>query len=150
MDKNLAATPAAAAQDRAVQTLDTIRSYHAHIYFENQAQRQAAEALREEIAQRFPVLLGRWHDTLVGPHARPMYQVAFAPAEFARFVPWLLINRRGLVVLVHPNTGRPRTDHLEHALWMGEVLEIHNPQRLPDAAGPEPAIEPNTQPTVAP
>ncbi|MFC4276679.1 DOPA 4,5-dioxygenase family protein [Achromobacter aloeverae] len=148
MDKALAGTPAASGPDRAVQALDTIRSYHAHIYFDGPAQRQAAEILREEISLRFSVLLGRWHDTLVGPHARPMYQVAFAVAEYARFVPWLMINRRGLAVLVHPNTGRPRTDHTDHALWMGEVLGILNPQRLPDMEGPEPAIVPNTQPTL--
>ncbi|WP_454689895.1 DOPA 4,5-dioxygenase family protein [Achromobacter aloeverae] len=150
MDKTSAGMPAASEQDRAVRALDTIRSYHAHIYFDGPAQRQAAETLREEISQRFSVLLGRWHDTLVGPHARPMYQVAFAVGEFARFVPWLMLNRRGLSVLVHPNTGHPRADHVDHALWMGEMLAILNPQRLPDTEGPEPAIEPNTQPAIAP
>ena len=95
-----------------VQPIDTIRNYHAHIYFDGPAQRGVAEALREEIAQRFSVLLGNWHDRLVGPHLRPMYQVAFATAEFARFVPWLMINRRGLAVLIHPNTGHPKPDHL--------------------------------------
>lgn len=133
-----------------VQPLDTIRSYHAHIYFDGPEQRRAAEALREEIAQRFSVLLGRWHDKLVGPHMRPMYQVAFAPAEFARLVPWLMVNRRGLAVLVHPNTGHPRPDHLTHAMWLGEILDI-NAAPLPDReAEPEPEIVPNTQPTVTP
>lgn len=78
-----------------------------------------------------------------------MYQVAFATAEFARFVPWLMINRRGLAVLIHPNTGEPKRDHLTHALWLGEVLEI-NAAPLPDREDPEPAIIPNTQPTTEP
>lgn len=99
-----------------VQPLDTIKSYHAHIYFDGVEQRNAAEILREEIGQRFPVLLGRWHDRLVGPHTIPMYQVAFAVAEFSRFVPWLMINRRGLAVLIHPDTGHPRSDHVNHAI----------------------------------
>lgn len=132
-----------------MQPLDTIQSYHAHIYFDGPAQRQAAETLREQIAERFAVLIGRWHDRLVGPHALPMYQVAFAPAEFARFVPWLMLNRRDLAVLIHPNTGAPRRDHLIHALWLGEILVI-NAEPLPDHEEAEPGIIPNTQPTVQP
>lgn len=133
-----------------VQPLDAIRSYHAHIYFDGPEQRRAAEALREEIAQRFSVLLGRWHDSLVGPHTRPMYQVAFAPAEFAHLVPWLMLNRRGLAVLVHPNTGRSRPDHLTHAMWLGEILDINAAPLSEHDTEPEPAIVPNTQPTVQP
>ncbi|MDH2399899.1 DOPA 4,5-dioxygenase family protein [Bradyrhizobium sp. SSUT18] len=132
-----------------VQPLDTIKSYHAHIYFDGPEQRHAAEILREEIAQRFPVLLGRWHDRLVGPHTRPMYQVAFAVAEFPRFVPWLMINRRGLALLIHPDTGQPRSDHLTHAMWLGEILEL-NAEPLSERAEPMSEITPNTQPTIAP
>jgi DOPA 4,5-dioxygenase len=53
-----------------------------------------------------------------------MYQVAFSPDLFAEFVPWLMLNRDSLAVLVHPETGRPRDDHLTHALWLGEVLPL--------------------------
>ena len=65
-----------------IQPIDTIRSYHAHIYFADAAQRRDAEILREGIAEHFTVRLGRWHDRLVGPHARPMFQVAFYPRNF--------------------------------------------------------------------
>ena len=132
-----------------VQPIDTIRNYHAHIYFDGPAQRGVAEALREEIAQRFSVLLGNWHDRLVGPHLRPMYQVAFATAEFARFVPWLMINRRGLAVLIHPNTGHPKPDYLLHTMWLGEILGV-NVASLPDRDESGPEIVPNTDPTVQP
>jgi aromatic ring-cleaving dioxygenase len=132
-----------------VQPLDSIQSYHAHIYFDGPEQRRTAETLREEIAQRFSVRIGRWHDRPVGPHTRPMYQVAFTPAEFARFIPWLMINRRGLAVLVHPNTGRSKSDHLIHALWLGEILEI-NAAPLSDDDEPALALDPNTTPTVQP
>lgn len=133
-----------------VQPLQTIQGYHAHIYFDGPEQRAAAEILREEIAQRFSVLLGRWHDRLVGPHTRPMYQVAFAPAEFARLVPWLMLNRRGLAVLIHPETGHSRRDHLIHAMWLGEILDINAAPLSEDRAEPGPAIVPNTHPTVTP
>jgi aromatic ring-cleaving dioxygenase len=133
-----------------LQPLDAIQSYHAHIYFDGPEQRRLAEILREEIAERFSVLIGRWHDRPVGPHTRPMYQVAFQPAEFARLVPWLMVNRRGLAVLVHPNTGRPKADHLTHATWLGEILDI-DAAPLPDRHEEREAeIVPNTHPTVKP
>jgi DOPA 4,5-dioxygenase len=131
------------------QPIAVIRSYHAHIYFSGPEQRQAAERLRAEIAERFSVRIGRWHDRLVGPHTRPMYQVAFAPEEFPRFVPWLMLNRRGLTALVHPNTGRPKADHLNHALWLGEILPI-DAGPLPDRDDDAAEIERNTDPAVTP
>jgi len=100
-----------------------IESYHAHVYYD-EASRSTAEWLREELGARFEVELGRWHDKLVGPHPRSMYQVAFDATEFARIVPWLMINRRGLIVLVHPNTGDAVEDHETNPLWLGEKLEL--------------------------
>ena len=130
--------------------LAAIGSFHAHIYFDGDAQRDAALTLREQIAQRFSVTLGRVHDRLVGPHARAMYQVAFDTASFGNFVPWLMLNRQGLTVLVHPNTRDTRRDHLVHALWMGEVLPIVGAERLGTDDDVELAPSPNTTPTLAP
>jgi len=103
---------------------DAITGWHAHVYYDA-ATRDAAARLRDGIAAAFPdAVIGRWHDAPVGPHPQPMYQVAFAPALFATLVPFLALNREGLAVLVHPETGRPRADHLHHALWMGAVLAL--------------------------
>ncbi len=44
-----------------------ISLYHAHIYYDASS-RPVAARLRDEIAQRFTVQLGRWHDEPVGPH----------------------------------------------------------------------------------
>jgi len=129
---------------------NAITSYHAHIYFEGPEQRRAAEILRGEIAERFSVLLGRWHENPIGPHARPMYQLAFGPEVFERLVPWLMLNRKGLAIIVHPNTGRPKDDHLAYPLWLGEVLPIENLHYLVDEEPSEPPPAPNTTPTVAP
>ena len=132
------------------QPLAAIGSFHAHVYFDGPAQRETALALRAQIAERFAVTLGRVHDGLVGPHARAMYQVAFDVPLFGNFVPWLMLNRQGLTVLVHTNTRDERRDHLVHALWMGEILDIVGPDRLAPDMEPERAPPPNTQPTVAP
>ena len=128
-----------------------IRSYHAHIYFRDAAERERALLLRTWMAERFLLQLGRVHDVAVGPHTAPMYQVAFAPEVFAAFVAWLMLNHAQLSVLVHPNTGRARDDHLSHALWLGEPLPVRGEvltNRLEDdVISP---IEPNTQPLSGP
>ena len=132
------------------QPLAAIGSFHAHVYFDGPAQRETAMVLREQIAARFSVTLGTVHDRLVGPHARTMYQVAFDVPTFCKFVPWLMLNRQGLTVLVHPNTRDTRRDHLVHAMWMGEVLDIVRPQMLGEDEELEVAPPPNTQPTLEP
>lgn len=45
-----------------------------------------------------------------------------------------MLNRRGLSVLIHPNTGRARDDHLVHALWLGTPLAIRG-EVLPNEPG---------------
>ena len=134
----------------APQPLAAIGSFHAHVYFDGPAQRETALALREQLGERFRVTLGRVHDRPVGPHARSMYQVAFDVPTFGNFVPWLMLNRQGLTVLVHPNTRDTRRDHLTHALWMGEVLAIVHPEMLGTDEALEFAPPPNTAPTLAP
>jgi DOPA 4,5-dioxygenase len=132
------------------QPLAAIGSFHAHLYFDGPAQREIAMALRVQIAERFAVTLGRVHDRLVGPHGRAMYQVAFDVPTFGNFVPWLMLNRQGLTVLVHPNTRDTRRDHLAHALWMGEVLDIVRPGMLGTDEELELAPPVNTLPSIAP
>jgi len=100
-----------------------IRSYHAHFYYDSQT-RPIAERLRQAIGNRFAVELGRWRDEPVGPHPVPMYQAAFPAAEFPRIVPWLMLNRGGLSVLVHPRTEDAYDDHTIHALWLGAPLPL--------------------------
>lgn len=102
----------------------SIEGYHAHVYYDP-ATRPVAERLREAIGAGFPAaLLGRWHDKPVGPHPVSMYQVAFPVEDFPRLVPWLMLNRGGLAVLVHPLTGDDYEDHAAHPLWLGPPLSL--------------------------
>ena len=101
----------------------SITGYHAHIYYDK-ATRGFAERLRQAIGERFETRLGRWHDEPVGPHPVAMYQVAFAVAEFPRLVPWLMLNRGELSVLVHPLTGDNYEDHARYPLWLGAPLPL--------------------------
>ena len=128
------------------QSETTIISYHAHIYYRTPEERTCAEHLRTQIADRFLVQLGSWRDTPIGPHAAPMYQIAFAPDLFPTLVPWLMLNRQNLTILLHPNTGHPRPDHQIHAIWYGEVLPIMNPEHLPESSDDDETVKPNTTP----
>lgn len=109
--------------DQAFTDPQSIEGYHAHIYYDA-ATRTAAERLREAIGAGFEVQLGRWHDRPVGPHPISMYQVAFPVAEFPRLVPWLMLNRAQLTVLVHPLTGDDYEDHATFPLWLGTPLPL--------------------------
>lgn len=100
-----------------------ITGYHAHIYYDDSS-RPTAAWLRETIEKSFPVRMGRWRDAIVGPHPQSMYQVAFETAIFAQIVPWLMLNRRGLSILVHPETGDAYSDHAVNPLWLGERLPL--------------------------
>lgn len=101
-----------------------VATYHAHVYYD-EASRPAAAWLRAQVAERFDVVLGRWREEPVGPHPQAMYQVAFAAEQFARIVPWLALNRRGLNILVHPDSGHGHAaDHLHRSLWLGQTLPL--------------------------
>ena len=107
---------------------DIIEHYHAHVYYDPASSRDRAARLRERVAATFPgVTLGRWHDTPVGPHTQSMYQIAFPPALLASFLPWLMLNRDGLSVLLHPGTGDAYADHIDHAAWAGRQNAVSNP-----------------------
>jgi aromatic ring-cleaving dioxygenase len=104
---------------------ELIREYHAHIYYDPTKTRDRAAHLRERLAATFPAaILGRWHDAPVGPHPQSMYQIAFPREMLAAFVPWLMLNRDGLTVLLHPETGEDYVDHTDHAVWYGAMLPL--------------------------
>jgi aromatic ring-cleaving dioxygenase len=100
-----------------------IEDYHAHIYYDA-ASKDRATTLRQWVEERFTVRMGSWHDEPVGPHVQAMYQIAFTPELLPTLVPFLMLNRMGLTILLHPQSGRPRDDHTLNAVWMGKVLPV--------------------------
>lgn len=102
-----------------------VDAYHAHIYYDPAVTRGRAARLREGIAAAFPdVTIGSWHDEAVGPHTVAMYQVVFSAQQFSRLVPWLMLNRDGLDILVHPLAGNAYDDHTVFAMWLGDKLPL--------------------------
>ena len=130
-----------------------IASYHAHIYYDPGESRDRAARLRAWVDERFAAQIGAWHDEPVGPHPKAMFQIAFAAGVFPILVPWLMLNRLGLTVFVHPNTDNPQDDHLVHALWLGEVLKLDGtmlPRSMSAAGRTHSPVVPNTKPHAAP
>lgn len=101
-----------------------IEEYHAHVYYDAVSRGRAAE-LRTWVEQKFTVRIGPLRDGPAGPHLFAQYSIAFDPEQFSALVPFLMMNRMGLTLLVHPQSGRPRDDHTLNAMWAGEVLPVN-------------------------
>src|SRR2546421_7149819 len=121
-------------------SMSEIKGYHAHVYY-SPATRPTAERLRETIIGKFAVEPGGFSDEPRGPHPISQFNVIFRTEEFQNIVPWLMLNREGLDVLVHPLTESSYDDHSKNALWLGTPvpmkLDILRPKyresRLPSA-----------------
>ncbi|MEL7463199.1 MAG: DOPA 4,5-dioxygenase family protein [Pseudomonadota bacterium] len=100
-----------------------ITGYHAHVYFDANTVDQA-RALCEAAAAAFGVEMGRMHERPVGPHPMWSCQLGCSTEAFARLLPWLALNRDGLIVFAHPETGDHLADHRDHAIWLGGYLPL--------------------------
>ena len=103
--------------------MQRIKGYHAHVYFDASTIDQA-RALCELAAKTFPLSMGRVHEQPVGPHPDWSCQLAFASEYVGVVMPWLALNRKGLVVFMHPLTGDDLADHRDHAIWMGAIRPL--------------------------
>ena len=74
--------------------------------------------------ETFGVKMGRVHDKLVGPHPMWSCQLAATPDQFSVLLPWLALNRAGLIVFAHPQTGNDLADHRDHGIWLGTGLAL--------------------------
>lgn len=110
-------------------------AFDIHIYYfqKNSAQLKFARELWQRIRYEFPELrIYRFWEEPIGPHPIAMFEVnLFTPAQFGAFVPWLVIHRGPLSVLVHPNTVDEKgesldeyRDHTQRATWMGNPIAL--------------------------
>ena len=44
--------------------------------------------------------------------------------DCGRRVPWLMLNREGFDVLVHPLIGNSYADHSRYAVWLGTPVPL--------------------------
>lgn len=104
-------------------SIDLIKDYHAHVYYDADS-KPRAEGLRAAMEVEFEAEFGRWSDRPVGPHPDWSFQIAFKPDLFDKIMPYLALNRNGLVIFAHPNTDDAARDHRDGGIWMGAVRPL--------------------------
>ncbi|HAA90979.1 MAG TPA: 4,5-dioxygenase [Rhodospirillaceae bacterium] len=108
-----------------MESTDKIKGWHAHIYFDNDEDRDKAKSFMDlATAELTEATVGDWRDEGRGPHTVANFMIEFMCDQFPTVVPWLSLNREGLSVLVHPMTGDAPNDHSTYAMWMGDPLEV--------------------------
>jgi DOPA 4,5-dioxygenase len=100
-----------------------IDGYHAHIYYDT-GSRANAEQLARMVTDKFAVELGGFFDEPIGPHPIANLRIIFSKVEFASVVPWLMLNRHGLNVLIHPLTDNSVHDHDTDCAWLGAPVPL--------------------------
>lgn len=99
-----------------------IEGFHVHVYFDKETKDIARHLYQELVEQGFKP--GRVHEKPMGPHTKPMFYVPVTNEEFGIIVPFLMLNREGLSVLVHPTTNDDIADHTEYPIWMGPQVPL--------------------------
>jgi len=103
---------------------DSLRGYHVHIYYHDATEADARD-LHDQLVARFGGQPSRPQFTgIAGPHPIPQVQVIFRKDAFTDIVPWLMFNRQGLDILVHPLTDDEVEDHTTHAVWLGRPVDL--------------------------
>lgn len=108
-----------------------INSYHFHVYYDSDHKDIAAD-VRQSFLQAVErnhdleesLRVGRMHDEPVGPHTKPMFQIAVDQFAFQMSLNFLMLHRQGLTVLIHPETGDDIKDHTIHAAWLGNKVAL--------------------------
>lgn len=100
-----------------------VHGYHAHVYYSAET-KPVAERLARRLNEAFDVEIGAFSGERVGPHPIPQFQMIFRSEQFAAVVPWLMFNRDGLDILLHPLTDDMVDDHTIYATWLGTPVDL--------------------------
>lgn len=99
------------------------KSFHFHLYF-NHEQIALATQLSHELGVRFSLEIGRVWDRPVGPHPINSCQITVPKEKFEEVVSWLMVNRQGLDVFIHPEGDNDLLDHRDHIMWLGKSYDL--------------------------
>ena len=98
--------------------------FHAHIYYDHSSFLKAKKLI-EKVSKKREIKIGKMHERPIGPHPKWSCQLLFSRDQLASMMVWLIQNRDGLTVFLHPVTGNDVLDHTDYAVWMGELLELN-------------------------
>ena len=101
-----------------------VQDFHAHVYFST-SDIEKARGICETCSVTFGLEMGRVHAGPVGPHPDGSCQLRIRTEQIGEVATWLALNRDGLVIFIHPNTGHALEDHRDHAMWMGAVRPLN-------------------------
>jgi DOPA 4,5-dioxygenase len=101
----------------------SIQDFHAHIYYDPE-EVDRAKHLAAAAQARFPIAVGHFHLRPVGPHPRGSVQLTVPTELFGEVAQFLALNRDGLTVFAHAETGEDLADHTQHVIWFGESEEL--------------------------
>uniref|UniRef100_A0A1D1Y9E9 Putative 21. protein n=1 Tax=Anthurium amnicola TaxID=1678845 RepID=A0A1D1Y9E9_9ARAE len=103
--------------------------YDIHFYYSPGSEKAALE-VRDQLKAQFGWL--RFEEPEgkpSAPHTLPNWEADFKNSpnhhqNFGEVLRWLMLNRRGHSVIVHPHTGNELKDHTDYALWLGEKVPL--------------------------
>ena len=104
-----------------VQKLINPTSWHSHVYFDTKSHPQAdalVTLMQEHFGPDATITYGRWHHKPVGPHPDFSIQLEFPHELFTEVMTFLSLNRNGLLIFSHPNTGDNLLDHCSRHLQL--------------------------------
>lgn len=109
--------------------MTTIKNYHAHVYYGAETIERARKVC-EAAVEQFGVGMGTMHQRPVGPHPDWSCLLTVPTEQIGEFLSWVVMNRDGLVIFIHPNTGEDLQDHRDRAIWVGTDRKLNLAQFL--------------------
>lgn len=100
-----------------------VTEFHVHVYYDQESL-ELAKTTCDSMRDRFGVEMGRMHEKPVGPHPCWSCQMRVPSEKIGPVMVWLCTNRAGLTIFCHPETGNSLADHADHAIWMGQMLDL--------------------------
>lgn len=97
--------------------------YHFHLYFQVD-QIEIARTVAQNLSAQFSLRHGTVWNRPVGPHPVCTCQINVAREQFEAVVAWLMENRQGLDVFIHPEGDDDLANHRDHVMWIGRSYEL--------------------------